>query len=230
VTRRDNANPELELNNLDASPVDVAMSRVADQVATRTDWDALERAAETSPRVWRDLALTIRQSQELSREVLAATQDGARVHVEVDTPHSHAHENQASELPGRQSPRRLAAYGGWIAAALLVAVIGRWGALTPSNTVQSNTASLSSPMDYLANYLSSGKKEGSVLGEMPRKLLLDTTPTEDGKGVYVLFVRQIVERVKVDDLYRISVDELGNPTPVKLQAAEWEGGREKSPM
>jgi hypothetical protein len=39
-----------------------------------------------------------------------------------------------------------------------------------------------------------------------------------------------VERVKVDDLYRISVDELGNPTPVKLQAAEWEGGREKSPM
>lgn len=212
------ANLEMEL-----SAVDVAMSRVADSVATRADWDALEKAARTSPRIWEDLALTIRQAQQLSAEVRAATQDGEGVQLleEVAAP---------EETARPRAPRRLAAYGGWIAAALMVAAIGRWGSIAPRAGEQTNTASLSSPMEYLSNYLSSGKKEGSVIGEMPRKLLLDTTPTEDGKGVYVLFVRQIVERVKVDDLYRISVDELGNPTPVKLPAAEWEGGRVKSPM
>ena len=200
---------------MDKCNLDILISRVVDQEATVADWNSLESRAAGEPAVWRDLGAALRLNQELIGEVRTATDVAERVTLDEGA-FSELRSVQATmSIAGRV--RKLGAWGGWIAAGLLVLVMNRAGPIAGNDPV-GNQAGLSlAPADYLSNYLSSGKREGSVVGEMPRKLLLDTTPAEDG-GTYVLYVRQIVERMKVDDLYRISVDGLGNPTPVKLPA------------
>jgi hypothetical protein len=200
---------------MDPNTADILISRVVDQEARDADWATLEALGSQDPAVWRDLALALRMNQQLASEVALATAPATNVSISdelFDTANSeHAERSLAERVRG------IGSWGGWIAAALLIAVFGRAGLNQPNNPGVANASLGLAPAEYLSHYLSTGQKDGTVVGEMPRKLLLDTTPAEDG-GVYVLYVRQIVERVKVDDLYRISVDELGNPAPVKLPA------------
>ena len=62
-----------------------------------------------------------------------------------------------------------------------------------------------------------GKEEGRVIGELPDRVLVNSTEAPDGKGYEVVFVRQIMEKTRVDDLYKVSSDEGGNPHPVKVR-------------
>jgi hypothetical protein len=59
-----------------------------------------------------------------------------------------------------------------------------------------------------------GKQSGRVLGEVP--VLCESKPAATGQGFEVVYVRQILERAEVHDLYRFSVDEAGNPLPVRV--------------
>ncbi|MFZ4574652.1 MAG: hypothetical protein ACOYN0_09660 [Phycisphaerales bacterium] len=198
---------------MDTYDVDMLISRVVDGEAEAKDWAALESLAERDAAVWRELAMAVRLNHQLNAEV--ASETGLARGVDLDPAELEHASTQSAERSLADRWRRVGAWGGWIAAALMIAVLGRAG-LNRQPSVPVNAAGVGlAPAEYLSSYLESGKQDGTVVGEMPRKLLLDTTPAEDG-GVYVLYVRQIVERVKVDDLYRISVDELGNPTPVKL--------------
>ena len=89
-----------------------------------------------------------------------------------------------------------------------------------------NTPS-SATEDHLARYLDQGYEEGRVVGELPDKVLIRATPMalQDGTiGYDVVYVRQILERVQVPDLYTFGAtqDELGRsrmqPVPVRVNA------------
>lgn len=219
--------------------IDLVISRIVDQAGTPADYSSLEIAAAQEPKVWTELSHALRLNQALQAAVKHHTrcpQSASLTDVLAENPtESSLATSQASPLhtlhlneshrdppaswdePTRLHLRRLGvvrSWGGWIAAALIVAVIGQ-SQLHSSGEGSASKAGLSVPTDYLAEYLSTGRKAGTVVGEMPNKILLNTVPAEDGSGMYVLYLRQIVERVKVDDLYRISVDELGKPIPTR---------------
>ena len=52
---------------------------------------------------------------------------------------------------------------------------------------------------------------------MPRKILMEAQPAADGNGYEVVYIRQILERARVNDIYRFSQDETGRATPVPVQ-------------
>jgi hypothetical protein len=95
------------------------------------------------------------------------------------------------------------------------------------NTSGTQTAGANIPLpEMLSQYIDLGKKQGTVVGELPDKIVLDSTKTPDG-ATEIVFVRQIVEKARVDDLYRMATDEAGNPRPVRIKLSVV--GR-KSPM
>jgi hypothetical protein len=67
-----------------------------------------------------------------------------------------------------------------------------------------------------AAYLERGKQEGSVLGEVPTKVLVRGTPVQNGRGYDVIFIRQIVETARVEDLMRFTHDEAGQQRLMRL--------------
>jgi hypothetical protein len=113
--------------------------------------------------------------------------------------------------------RRFMTWGGWAAAAALgLAYLGGFVPRAPE--FSGNQASLGptfhTPEQALAAYYEQGQKLGTVVGEVPQKVLLQSNPVEGGQGYEVVFVRQIVERARVPSLYSMGSDELGNPAPV----------------
>ncbi|MFN9992772.1 MAG: hypothetical protein ACK54H_05445 [Phycisphaerales bacterium] len=196
---------------MSSEELDLIITRVVDRRATAADWSTLESFAAKDPSVWKDLGATMRIDHELRRQVDHEVRKGDNINITVERIVRHG-----SQKPRSGShARRIGSWGGWIAAAVLIAFSLR-GANVESRKTDTSLAGFSgSTREILSNYLQSGKRDGSVVGEMPEKVLLNTTPAEDG-GTYVIFIRQIVEKVKVEDLYRISTDETGRPTPVRI--------------
>jgi hypothetical protein len=77
-----------------------------------------------------------------------------------------------------------------------------------------------------AAYLEKGMQDGSVLGEMPTKVLVRGVPAQAGQGYDVVFIRQIVEQARVDDLMRFTQDEAGQQRLMRLRELY---GREQQP-
>lgn len=206
---------------------DMLISRVIDGEAGEADWAALRAIADADPSVWTELASTQHQHEALSAIVdeVGAAADG------VEIPDGEL------LLPGERFERRMAfvrAWGGWAAAAaiLLVWFTGLPAADSPrtqpgqqAGLVPTGTANETSPDSILDRYLDVGRQEGRVLGEMPRRVVLDTKPVPG--GLEVTFLRQIVERelVTPDRLYRLGRDEFGkaalipDPDPVQVKAS-----------
>jgi len=190
---------------------DILISRVVDGTALDHDWAALETLAEKQPGVWRELAQSQRQHAVLVSVV------GSAVRVADETPL----EIPETHVIGRISG--VARWGGWAAAATIaVAWLGGINAGNNAGTGVNNaslipggTPTFKDPADALGAYLSLGQERGTVLGEMPAKVVLQTMPASDGSAQYdVYYVRQIVERARVDDVYRMSSDELGRSSPL----------------
>jgi hypothetical protein len=67
-------------------------------------------------------------------------------------------------------------------------------------------------------YIAKGRESGAVVGEMPAKVLIESRPNPSGEGYELLYLRQVVERTIVPDLYQYTgQDESGRPTPVRYQ-------------
>ena len=63
-----------------------------------------------------------------------------------------------------------------------------------------------------------GQKAGSVVGEVPTKAMVEVRPAENGQGYEVIYIRQILERVHVPELYRATgVDDRGQPRLVPAE-------------
>jgi hypothetical protein len=68
--------------------------------------------------------------------------------------------------------------------------------------------------DFMDGYKERAAKDGTLVAEMPQRVVLESRPTPDGKGHEVLYIRQFIERAVVDDLYKFGVDESGRPMMV----------------
>jgi len=195
---------------------DVLISRIVDQEATVEDWTHLRDLAQDDPEVWRDLAEAQLEQAGLA-EAIRPVLDAAE---NVDVPN---HEVASVRLTHRV--RTALAWTGWAAAAaVLLAAIGLGGVELPSSTEPASRASvmptdlgLDSAEQALDRYLDLGRRENRVLGEIPERVVLHTAPVENGEGVEVIFLRQIVERRIVSDLYRSSTDEAGRSVPVPVE-------------
>ena len=67
----------------------------------------------------------------------------------------------------------------------------------------------------------SGVEDARVLGELSR-VVVRAQPTEDGRGVEVVYVRRVLERKVVDELYQITEDEHGMPMRTQVDPASFE--------
>jgi hypothetical protein len=52
---------------------------------------------------------------------------------------------------------------------------------------------------------------------MPAKVIVQGAPIKDGQGYEVVFIRQIVEKARVDDLVRFTSDEAGQQRLIRLR-------------
>jgi hypothetical protein len=193
---------------------DLLISRIVDGVASQADWVLLEAGAQEEPQVWKRLALAQRDQQFLSGHVGAMV---ARAqHVEL--PHEHA---SLALRPGRSVG--ILRWGGWaIAAALALAFVGPLvdRRTTPPGAMPTQVAGLGgfgSSADAFRAYVDKGQQEGSVIGEIPTHQLVQAVPLEDGRGFEVVFVRQVIERQTLPDLYRFTRDETGAATPLSMR-------------
>ncbi len=211
--------------------IDQLVSRAVDGDATAQEWIELSGLAEGAPGLWRHVAMTLRDRGGFGRAMAAAlaVADG------VDLPAA-----AAAAAPRRRLPwmRLVSAGGGWAVAALVGLA---WGLtilsarLSPVDAMRQPVAAapvgemLDRPPrkedlaqfpaeDLLAAYFTSGKRENLVVGELPEKVLLDSRSAPSGHGYEILYVRPIVERTFVPDLYEFGArDETGRPTAVPVR-------------
>ncbi len=195
---------------LDRADPDVLISRIVDNEATPADWAVFHALAEHDSDLWRDLAEAQRTQTELGEEVGVAIAASGLVDVPMHTEIERRFSNRI---------RMIGIWGGWAAAAC-IGVMWMNGANAPQQTPGAgNAASL---VDPLRTYLDRGQADGRVIQEMPEKVLVGVSPVTDangndiGSGYEVVYLRQILERAVVKDLYRFGQDEGGRYAPVRF--------------
>lgn len=189
---------------------DILISRVVDGVASASDLAELETVAASRPGVWRELAYAQRDqallSQEVARAIAAA--DVVGLPAAVETHH------ESLSLSSRW--KKAGVWGGWAAAAVMaLAYVG----VGPGGSNSGSQASLIPSMKVLENnltadqawqlYEATGSREQRLIGVLPERVLIEATPSPDGKSVRMVFVRQLVETKTVDQLFKPTVDEAG---------------------
>lgn len=204
--------------------------RLVDNVASSQDWQRLATVAGTDPTIFADLADTRRQAEQLSTEVMAQVRRADSVTLSglaggselAEAGLTDASGNTADEPPirthGLSLPGRWKL--GWAVAAAL-------GLLSLSQFVSSNNriaaagsgvnaaglVSVGSAQQALDAYYKLGREAGSVVIEVPQRYVLDSRTLPDGRQE-VLFLRQVVERAIVTDVYKVGSDEQGRPVLV----------------
>ena len=213
---------------MNAMRAEVLISRMIDGEAGTDEWQEFSALAAAAPELWRELADAQRQQSLLSAAVAEATSVAAK--VELPDLSAGALEPLDDHVPviSMAWQRKLSAWVGWgVAAALAIAL---WSGVRPtantSGPSSGNDGSASSktqlasfaPAELLAAYLDVGKEDGQVLGELPDKVLLETRPDPSTGGYEVFFIRTIVERTHVPELYQFgSQDESGRPVLAKYR-------------
>jgi len=183
---------------IDADERDLLISRAAEGSLGERGWAKLETLAKADAEIWRDVAMTRRDMAALSM----AVNDEIDSAMHVDVP---AEEHMVFKLTQRS--RTVATWAGWAAAAVIgLAWLGVPMAAPTTQTNEgpqtANTGGIfTSAAAALDAYLKRGQADGNVVQQLPTKLLLDAKPSADGKGYDVLYVRQILERATVPDLY-----------------------------
>ncbi|QOJ00159.1 MAG: hypothetical protein HRU70_06525 [Phycisphaeraceae bacterium] len=188
---------------------DLLLSRVVDGRDSPDDWASLDAIARNDPGLWRELALLQKDQRSLEQMVGLASASADRTPLPADAP----------TLRLAEHARPGSGWSGWIgwaaAAGLGLALVGTLN-VKPSGSIPGNHAGVipvqMTPDEALENYITVGSKDGRVLGELEDRILIRGEPAADGAGWDVVFVRPIVERARVPDLYRFATDEWGNPT------------------
>lgn len=188
---------------------DILISRVIDDEASPADWAQLKALAASEPAIWRDLF----EMQRGQAELASAVNRELDVADFIDAP---VRDHLTAQLTWRM--RRGMAWAGWAAAAA-VAVAWMGLRLGPAESGQPGAVSVAdlTPTQLLDHYLEKGRAAGVVQGEAPAKTLLSAEPAPSGAGYEVIYIRQIIERGFVTDLYQLGSDDAGNPQPVRLR-------------
>jgi len=198
---------------------DILITRVLDGEATPEDWAAFRAMASRDPGVWADLA----DAQQDRAELAIALAEAIAVADLVDAPiEIHTGERLNARL------RTGVAWLGWAAAAMMVigAMTGRVALGPGGDSAGAERAGffpIHSPEDAMQLYLDKGREAGSVLCEVPERVLLRSEPMADGAGFRVVYLRQIMEYRQVKDLYHMGRNEAGEsvPMPYAPTQASW---------
>jgi hypothetical protein len=73
--------------------------------------------------------------------------------------------------------------------------------------------------DAFERYLELGHNEGRIITELPARML--EIESAEGGGMVVYYVRQLLERERVNEMYHYGEDELGRPMPVPIDFASF---------
>jgi hypothetical protein len=203
-------------SNLDQ---EVVFSRLLDGRGRAADWQRLREATAADASAWDRLIGSAGDQDVLGDVVGLAGERADACDADTSTPPAPLAFPSAQ---GRRADRAVrAARLGWLVAACMalgmVSVYMRPAA--PSSGMQgANLAPFSldnySSNDLMNKYKDRASKEGTLVGELPQRLVLETRPSSDGKGYEVLYMRQFIERVVVDDMYKFATDDVGRPVMV----------------
>lgn len=202
---------------------DVLIARIIDAEGADNGgaaWAEFARVAARDPAAWAELADAQRRHSALARAVSREI----RVADEVELP---THDSAGVSHRARVA-MRAARWGGWAVAACLA---GAWATSTLTGGLSQGAGQGAQLVDWrpstqeaLSAFLDAGQKSGEVVGQVPEFVLLETNPVVQGRGFEVVYMRQIVERRIVPDLYRAGSDELGRAVPVRSSIPPKSGG------
>jgi len=195
---------------------DVLIARLVDRCATDADWLAVRTVALADSSFWGDVASSQHHAS-LLVQASSPAQQRANL-TDLPTLDGHAALPRLEQLrgwPDRLSFSRSSRLGWAIAALVALAwTTQHFVPARPSLTavqpgVTAGIASVLTPDEALSTYLEQGRQQGRVVGEMPQRVVIESRPLADGKGYEVLYLRQILERAHVSDVYRESTGEAG---------------------
>lgn len=209
---------------------DLTISRLLDGRGKAADWRRLRAITATDTTAW-ERVIGCSADQDTLGEVMTAAGDlasqtdlaGANAGGCGDsTPATLSIERHRAD--GRRVDRAVrSARLGWLVAACLTLGLVSVALRQPAGEGNGNSigqgaglVSLDkwSASDFMKGYKDRAVKDGTLVAEMPQRLVLESRPTADGKGHEVLYMRQFIERAVVDDLYKFGVDESGRPVMV----------------
>lgn len=201
---------------------DLLISRIVDGAATRADWSAFEEAAAADPVLWRDLACAQREHALLRLEVGAHVERADAVRLPEPAAGGSAR-TAVSRAPLRERASHNP-WTGWLVAAVL-ALAAAMGWLRPEMVNQPHPSvrtagwTVENPEEAMEAYLTLGRQQDRVLGEIPERVLLESRPLDGGNRFEVLYVRRFIERAQVDDIMRFTGarDEAGRPVAVPIK-------------
>lgn len=192
--------------------LDVLISRIIDGEGDGAAWSEFSKLAETDASAWRELALAQRDHAALSRAVAAEIAVADRTELPP-----------AGAEQARTFAFRVSRWGGWaVAAALAITWMGaqfaaiRNGVAGPVAGNETNRAgllpvglSVDSPQEAIKAYKQLGQRSGTVLGELPERVIIESRALAGGRGFEVVYLRQFMERAQVAELYQLSHDDSG---------------------
>lgn len=189
---------------------DALIGRIVDGEASGEHWRRFRALAEQDPSIWNELAAQQRQHEQLAEAV-----DGALFGADgVETP-----ERYVDERPVMRRIELVGRWGGWAAAAIVVLAWATGSELAeqrsqrPGGQQAGLIPQFGSPDEALEAYIDRGQEVGRVISEVPEPVVLRTHPRSDG-AIEVVYLRQIMERKIVRDVYRWGADEVGNPVVI----------------
>ncbi|MBX3364836.1 MAG: hypothetical protein KF866_08740 [Phycisphaeraceae bacterium] len=205
---------------MNATDRDVLISRIIDGEASAEDWSLVRAMAERDPTLWSELAAAQQDHTELCAAVAMRVDIAEQIEAPIE---------EVASQTLRRRLRLAGSGGGWlIAAALALAWV--LGPHTGRPAPVSHGAALfphigTTPEEALEAYIQRGAQSGRVVGVVPELLVQDSWALEDGSGYEIYYIRQIVERVVVPDLYRLTQTESGELVPTKAPLPSQRSGR-----
>ena len=207
---------------------DILISHLIDGEATGEEWAELEQLAEQDMHLWREIAVAQRDHLALQCVVDEGVAHAEIIDVPVRLRKTIVRENTIEVNPILHTiTNRLHAWSGWALAAMVMLAFGAQflslgnghsGLNSPDRRGQRAgiLANLTAD-EALDSYMSKGKESGTVIGVLPTHVLVETRPMPEGSGYEVTYLRRILERTIVPDLYEISgQDERGRPMFTRL--------------
>lgn len=191
---------------------DVITHRVVDGAASADELRELAELATMDDSVWGRVAEALRIDRTVSEGVDAA----AMIAATIEAPHARAGITRASRHAGAL---RLRQWSGWAAAAVIaiafvIVQIVNSPLTEPVPTTMIATAPTQPALDDVIHaYVQAGLEQGRVLRELP-PVTVEINPTPDGLATEVTYVRRLLERTTIDQVYRIGHDEHGRPMAV----------------
>lgn len=189
---------------------DVLITRIIDGRAGDADWALLRAWAGRDGSLLADLAAAQRDAQGLREAMAPVVAAGERSRLPDMVLIGGG---GAGAWLGRVVRGVRGGGLGWaVAAALVVAWAGGWlkspaqgGAMNTAGIVPVNT----NADDVLQKYMDLGRQQGRVIAELPERVVIESRPSPDGKGVEVLYLRQLLERATVSDVYKVGLNDAG---------------------